>query len=62
MDLKTKPSLLHALSEAAQRKPTADEIQRQRVSFILGAVKEGGGVTESRVREVLAEQEGGVRR
>lgn len=62
IEMKTKPSLLRVLQEAAQRKPTADEIQRQRVSFIMSAVKESGGVTESRIREVLAEQEGDARR
>ena len=59
MEMKTRPSLLHALSEAVQRKPTTDEIQRQRVSFVVSAVKESGGVTKARVKEILAEQEGG---
>ena len=58
VDLKTNPALLEALHRAAQRKPTADEIQRQRVSFIMSAVNSKGDVTASRIQEVLAEQEG----
>ena len=61
IDLRTSPSLLRGLQMAAQRKPTAEEVQKQRLSFIMSAVNESGEVTESRIKEVLAEQEGGVR-
>ena len=57
-NLKTDESLLEALRSAAQRRPSADEVQRQRVSFILSAVNQGEGVTKSRIQEVLSEQDG----
>lgn len=56
--LTTKASLLSALTEAARTKPSADELQKQRISFIMSAVKENDDMTESRIKEVLAEQEG----
>jgi hypothetical protein len=57
-ELKTKESLLSALRAATTRAPTADEINRQRVSFIIGTLKETSGVTRSKVQEVLDKQEG----
>lgn len=57
-DLKTNESLLHALKRAASHTPTAEELHRQRVSFILGSLREESTVTRERVQEVLAEQEG----
>ncbi|MFO1185934.1 MAG: hypothetical protein U1E56_14290 [Bauldia sp.] len=57
-DLKTKESLLTALRAAAERPPTGDELRKQRVSFILGSLKESSGVTRAKVEEVIAAQEG----
>jgi hypothetical protein len=57
-DLKTSDSLLDALKRAAAYKPTAEELERQRVSFILGSLREESTVTRERVQEVLAQQEG----
>lgn len=54
--LKTDQSLLDALSILASRPLTAEEIEQQRVSFIMGTVK--SGVTRERVKEVIAEQAG----
>ena len=39
-NVKTSPSLLEALRKAANGEPTAEEIFRQRVSFIMGTLKE----------------------
>ena len=61
-DLKTDPALLRAIHAAIQRKPTADEVNRQRVSFIMSAVNERGDVTEQQIKAVLADQDGGVTR
>jgi hypothetical protein len=55
--LKTDQSLLDALSRLASRPLSAEEIEQQRVSFIMGTVK-SGGVTRERVKEVIAEQMG----
>ena len=57
-ELKTKPSLLTALESAAKHAHTADELHTQRISFVMASVSEKGGVTRSRVEEVLAQQEG----
>lgn len=56
--LKTDERLLNALHAASQWKATPGELRAQRVSFIIGALKEESGVTRSRIDEVLAEQEG----
>jgi hypothetical protein len=57
-ELKTKPSLLDALHKASTQAPTAEELQRQRVSFIMGVLPHNSGVTRAHVEDVLAEQEG----
>ena len=57
-ELKTNEALLRALKVASTRKPTAEELHRQRVSYIMGTLKETSGVTRDRVERVLAEQEG----
>jgi hypothetical protein len=57
-DLKTNESLLSALRAATTRTPTAEELNKQRVSFIIGTLKESSGVTRSKVQEVLDKQEG----
>jgi hypothetical protein len=56
--LKTERSLLGALHRASTRTPTAEELRKQRVSFIMGSLKESSGVTRARVEQVLSEQEG----
>jgi hypothetical protein len=37
---------------------TADELRKQRVSFILGTLKDDSAVTRAQINSVLAEQEG----
>jgi hypothetical protein len=58
IELKTQESLLRALKQAAARRLTAEELEKQRVSFIVGSLKESSAVTRARIREVLAQQEG----
>lgn len=57
-DLQTKPSLLRRLEAAASRRQTPDEVHRQRVSFIMGMLKDSSTVTRDKVSKVLAAQEG----
>lgn len=57
-ELKTSELLLAALKEASKRGLTAEELNKQRISFIMGSLKESSTVTRSRIQEVLAEQEG----
>jgi hypothetical protein len=57
-NLKTNPSLLEALKRSAERTPTSAEIEEQRVSFIMGALKTTNNITRSEVQEILAQQGG----
>jgi hypothetical protein len=60
VELKTKPTLLHALKNTSSRRLSADEVHQQRVSFIFGSIKRASGVTKSQIEEVLAGLEGNV--
>lgn len=57
-DLKTDDALLRALANAAQKQPTADEIEAQRISFIMGSLGEKSAVSRRRVTEILAQHDG----
>lgn len=57
-ELKTDQGLLTALSKAAHRQMSEAEMLKQRISFILGMVKESSAVTRDRVEEVLSEHQG----
>lgn len=54
----SRPSLLRALRDSANKELTSKEVYRQRVSFIMGSLKPESGVTRSRVEDVLEKQEG----
>ncbi len=56
--LRTKPALLAALRKAATRELSAAELHSQRVSFVMGSMKAGSGITRAKVEEVLARQAG----
>jgi hypothetical protein len=57
-NLQTKESLLTNLRAAAKRRPSSEELRKQRVSFILGTLKDTSTVTRAQVTEILAAQEG----
>lgn len=57
-DLKTDSQLLTALEAASKRRTSMEELKHQRVSFIMGILKDNSGVTKSRIQNVLAQQEG----
>jgi len=57
-ELKTQQSLLDALKKAAQRPMNADELHRQRVSFIMGSLDVDSTITREDVEEILARHEG----
>ncbi len=57
-NLKTKESLLSNLKAAAKRPTSPDELRKQRVSFIMGTLKDNSTVTKSQITEILAAQEG----
>lgn len=56
--LRTSDALLLTLRQASLRKPTAEEIRKQRVSFIMGSLKPDSTVTRERVERVLSVNEG----
>jgi len=56
--LKTNESLLSALRKASSRVITAEELHKQRVSFIMGSTNAKSGVTRAKIQQVLDKQEG----
>lgn len=56
--LKTRETLLSKLKQAADRKLSADELYKQRVSFIMGSLSSTSNVTRAQVKEVLEDFEG----
>ena len=56
--LHTDDALLRKLKAAASRSLSAEELRNQRISFIMGTLKDSSPVTRAKVTEVLAEREG----
>lgn len=56
--LRASTALLDTLRQASQRRPSADEIRKQRVSFIMGSLKPNSTVSRERVEHVLDKHEG----
>jgi glutamine synthetase adenylyltransferase len=56
--LKTDERLLQALRESSTRALTAQELDRQRVSFIMGSLSTDSAVTRAQVKEILDRHEG----
>ena len=57
-ELKTDPKLLDALKRALALPQSPEEIEQQRLSFIMGSLKSTNEITRSEVQEILAQQEG----
>jgi hypothetical protein len=57
-NLKTKASTLQALENASHFRLSADDLHKQRVSFIMGSLDKDSAVTRAKVEEALARQEG----
>ncbi len=55
-ELKTKESTLRALEDAARRELSWEEIQKQRVSFVMGSLGAESSITREKVEKLLAEQ------
>ena len=58
LEIRTNPKLLDALKSAAQGTLSAEELRRQKVSFIMGSLKDDSTITRNRVKEVLDSLEG----
>lgn len=56
-NLRTDSNLLEALSAAAKTNVSAEELRKQRVSFIMGALGDDSSVTRAKVTEILAAHE-----
>ena len=57
-DLKTSETLLEALRKSASNEMSADELNEQRVSFIMGSMRSNSPITRAQVQELLAQHEG----
>jgi len=57
-NLKTNDRLLNALTEAKNYKMTAEEIRRQRISFVMGSLSLTNTMTRADVEAVMDAQEG----
>jgi hypothetical protein len=57
-DAKTRSELISALQKSAKTKISAEELQAQRISFIMGTLKKDSGITREKVQRVLEEQKG----
>jgi hypothetical protein len=57
-NLHTSPELLTRLRTASKRRVTAEEIQKQRVSYVIGSLGSQTDVTREKVQKVLNSQEG----
>ena len=55
---KTDPRLLARLERAAKHEMTADEIRRQRVSFVYGNLPHSNTMTKQQVAAVIARHAG----
>lgn len=56
--LRTNEDLLKALQESAARKPTSEQLEMQRLSFVMGSLDEDNDMTREEVQSVLERQEG----
>lgn len=56
--LRTSASLLKKLHDSASRELTAEELRKQRVSYVMGILKDSSSVTREQVKIMLDHQEG----
>jgi len=57
-NLSTDARLLALLKEVSGRPLSAEEVKKQKISYVMGFVGEKSGVTKERVSEILVRQEG----
>lgn len=57
-DLQTNASLLEKLHAAASKDLTAEELRKQRVSYVMGILKDSSTLTRDQVKNMLDHQEG----
>lgn len=54
----TNPELLKALTEAAGRKMTPEEVREQRISFVMGMIDEKSDVSRADVAKIIDDRDG----
>ncbi len=57
-ELRTDQALINRLTNAAAGELTSEEVNKQRISYILGTLKDESTVTRAKIRDVLADHEG----
>lgn len=57
-NIQTNEALLRALAEASPRSPSFDQLDKQRLSFVMGVLPEENEMTREEVQDVLEQQEG----
>ncbi|GMP11666.1 hypothetical protein [Bradyrhizobium sp. TM239] len=57
-ELKTDPELLAALKRAVGLPQPPEEVEQQRLSFVMGSLKASNEITRAEVGEILAQQKG----
>jgi hypothetical protein len=57
-DLHTNASLLEKIKTSASKPMTYEEIRKQKISYVMGSLKDGSSVTVSKVNEVLSKHDG----
>jgi hypothetical protein len=57
-ELKTDPKLLAALQQSLTMPQSPEDIDQQRLSFVMGSLKSTNGITRAQVQEILAHHEG----
>jgi hypothetical protein len=57
-DLHTNASLLEKIKRSASKPMTYEEIRKQKISYVMGSLKDGSSVTVSKINEVLSKHDG----
>jgi hypothetical protein len=57
-DLHTSEALIAKLKASASKTLTAEDILNQRISYVMGTLKDGSPVTRAKVKEILSMQDG----
>ncbi|MFT7594076.1 MAG: hypothetical protein ACI8R4_001394, partial [Paracoccaceae bacterium] len=53
LSIQTDPALLAALKKAAGRRLSAEQLHRQKISFIMGSLNDESTITRDRIEEEL---------
>jgi hypothetical protein len=57
-DLHTNEKLLSKLKASASKTLSAEDILKQRISYVMGTLKDNSSVTRAKVKDVLSMQDG----